>query len=106
MIRTNADWWLERVGKDLSPEKFKGFKKAITEGAYVEFANSDIGEIILHDLFDFCNFDKVNYSNDFNPTTLAYLEGQRSVLLYMLSMAETSQLFLLKKKGKEKLTDE
>lgn len=100
MIQTNLKWWLNTVGADLGTEEFTKAKRFLVEGSYKEFGNSKFGEIILHELFDFCGFDKVNYSNDFKPETLAFLEGQRSVLLHILQMCEMSQLVLMKKGAK------
>ena len=101
MIRSNGDWWLETVGGGLPPSDFEKQKQHLINGAYQEFSKSEPGEIILHDLFDFCGMDKVNYSNDFKPETLAFLEGQRSVLLRILQRSEFSQLALMSKKKKE-----
>jgi hypothetical protein len=99
MIQTNAKWWVERLGSSLKPNEFNEAKRVLTEDAYRAMFNTADGEIVLHELFEFCGMDKVTYSNDFKPTTLAFYEGQKSVLLHMLQMLEYTQFMMMKKQG-------
>jgi hypothetical protein len=100
MIQTNAKWWVEKLGTSLKPSEFKDAKKVMIEDAYRALFNTPDGEVILHELFEFCGLDKVTYSNDFKPETLAFYEGQKSVLLHMLQLLEYSQYAVMRKGAK------
>jgi len=101
MIQTNAKWWVERLGS-LKPEEFNRAKQVLIQDAYRAQFNTPDGEVILHELFEFCGLDKVTYSNDLKPEALAFYEGQKSVLLHMLGMMEYSQFALMRKQGAKK----
>ena len=77
-------------------DSIKQFEKQVKElkDAYKRIFNSDEGKIIISDLEKRCHFwSTTNVKGDSHES--AYMEGQRSVLLFIKSMLQNE-----KEKGK------
>lgn len=104
IFRTVAKYFIDSIGGDV--KNFDKVKQEAIEDAYRNlFADNPNGDIVLHDIAMFVGLDKVNYSNDFKPETLAFLEGQRSVFLRILQMVELTELKFISKRRKEQQKD-
>lgn len=73
-------------------------KNIILKDSYLDmFLDDGPGQLILMDLMEFAGFARVNYHQQTKPEDMIFLEGQRSVIHYILQKAEISELDLLRK---------
>ena len=94
MIRSIQKFFIDTFG---DKETIKT-KNAILKDAYLDmFVDNPAGELILIDLMETAGFARVNYHQQTRPEDMIFLDGQRSMIHYILQKMEISELDLLRK---------
>lgn len=100
-FRSLSKYFLDALGHDT--QNIDKYKVQVLERAYDKVFNSPEGELVIADLMELSGMGKVSYANEFKAETLAFIEGQRSVLHYIMQRIEMTELkFLTKKKAGSK----
>ena len=74
-------------GPEVIDEEERVRRASVLQAAYRSFFSTPHGKLVLRDLMDVGHFWETTFPPDGNPSNLARLEGERGIVLHIISMA-------------------